>query len=103
MSLPPSTIGLFQEIVTAFLLTLSISGFEGGPGGPAKKREEVKEKKIVLSIYLYIYIYLFVWVFQSKKCYFLLYVVKYEKLTKAINHFNWSRLCCITNAILIDS
>lgn len=59
MSLPPSTIGLFQEIVTAFLLTLSISGFEGGPGGPAKKREEVKEKKIVLSIYLYIYIYIY--------------------------------------------
>lgn len=35
MSLPPSCAGLFHEMVTAFLLTLSISGVEGGPGGPS--------------------------------------------------------------------
>lgn len=36
ISHPPSTTGLFQEIVTAVLLTVSISGFDGGPGGPDK-------------------------------------------------------------------
>lgn len=64
MSLPPSTIGLFQEIVTAFLLTLSISGFDGGPGGPAKKSEEVKGKK---SYFPHIYLCGCVCVSESKK------------------------------------
>lgn len=39
ISLPPSCAGLFQEIVTALRLTLSISGVEGGPGGPDKKKK----------------------------------------------------------------
>lgn len=34
MSLPPSWAGLFHEMVTAVRLTLSMSGVEGGPGGP---------------------------------------------------------------------
>lgn len=34
MSLPPSCTGLFHEMVTEFLLKLSISGVDGGPGGP---------------------------------------------------------------------
>lgn len=41
MSLPPSCTGLFHEMVTAFLLTLSISGVEGGPGGPRQKKKSL--------------------------------------------------------------
>lgn len=42
MSLPPSCAGLFHEMVTALRLTLSMSGMEGGPGGPDKRNHVTK-------------------------------------------------------------
>lgn len=48
MSLPPSIAGLLQEIVTAFLLTLSISGLDGGPGGSVGKIQMIISKQNVL-------------------------------------------------------
>jgi hypothetical protein len=37
ISLPPSSVGLFQLTVAVFLVTFDISGFPGGPGGPIKE------------------------------------------------------------------
>lgn len=50
MSLPPSRTGLFHEMVTAFLLTLSISGVEGGPGGAG---ETETGRTCLLAIFLF--------------------------------------------------
>lgn len=52
MSLPPSIAGLLQEIVTALLLTLSISGLDGGPGGSVGKILVIVNKNCTLIFLL---------------------------------------------------